>query len=130
MRRQHALHEAEVYLIAAEASLPGNETDARSYLNDLMSMRDPAFAGYVSTGAQLLNDIVQERRKELAFEGDRFYDLNRLKRPIARSTNPGAIAAGTGNVNLNIPYPDTRRVAPIPQQEIVLDPKLQQNKNY
>ena len=123
---------AEVYLIAAEASLPGNEADARGYLNDLMSMRDPAFAGYASTGAQLLSDIVQERRKELAFEGDRFYDMNRLKLPIARSTNGGAIAAGPSNVNLNIPFPDNRRVAPIPQQEIQSNPKIatQQNPGY
>lgn len=117
---------SEVYLIAAEASLP-NEADALMYLNALMAKRDPSFAGYSSTGAALLNDIVNERRKELAFEGDRLYDLNRLKLPIVRADNPGAIPAP-----LTIPYPDNKRVAPIPLDEIQANPNLagQQNPGY
>ncbi len=123
---------AEVYLIAAEASLPGDEDSAKMYLNNLMTERDPSFAGYTSSGAQLLSDIVNERRKELAFEGDRLYDLNRLKLPIVRSANPGAIPAGTGNINLYIPFPDNRRVAPIPQSEILANRNIagQQNPGY
>lgn len=123
---------AEVYLIAAEAALPGNEGTALGYLNDLLAQRDPSATPYASTGAQLLSDIVTERRKELAFEGDRFFDLNRLKLPINRVANPGAIAAGTGNKNLTIPYPDNRRVAPIPQNEITNNANLksQQNPGY
>jgi starch-binding outer membrane protein, SusD/RagB family len=122
---------AEVYLIAAEASLPDNENDARFYLNALMAQRDPGFV-YVSTGQALLNDIVQERRKELAFEGDRFYDMNRLNLNISRANNPGAIPAGQNNINLFIPYPDNRRVAPIPQQEIQANTNIatQQNPGY
>jgi hypothetical protein len=123
---------SEVYLIAAEASLPGNEAGALTYLNNLMAVRDPAFAGYASTGAQLLNDIVKERRKELAFEGDRFYDLSRLKLPVARVANAGSIPAGTGNVNLNVTYADHRRIAPIPQGEIIVNKNIagQQNPGY
>ncbi|MDQ2752014.1 MAG: RagB/SusD family nutrient uptake outer membrane protein [Bacteroidota bacterium] len=123
---------AEVYLIAAEASLPGDETSAKMYLNQLMSQRDPAFAGYTSSGAQLLSDIVTERRKELAFEGDRLYDLNRLKLPIVRSANPGAIPAGPLDINLYIPFPDNRRVAPIPQSELLANRNIagQQNPGY
>jgi starch-binding outer membrane protein, SusD/RagB family len=122
---------SEVYLIAAEASLPGNEADALKYLNGLVSKRDPSLV-YASTGAQLLNDIVTERRKELAFEGDRFYDLNRLKLPVARVANPGAIPAGTGNVNLNVPYSSTKRLAPIPQSEFTVNKNIatQQNPGY
>lgn len=123
---------AEVYLIAAEAATASNETTARQYLNALLAQRDPLAVPYVSTGAQLKTDIITERRKELAFEGDRFFDLNRLKLPIARVANNGAIPAGTGNVNLNIPYPDNRRLAPIPQNEIKSNPTLatQQNSGY
>lgn len=117
----------EVYLIAAEASLPGNESDARNYLNALMAQRDPPFAGYNSTGSALFDDIITERRKELAFEGDRFSDLNRLKLPIARASNPAAIPAP-----LTIPYPDNKRVAPIPLTEIQANPNIagQQNPGY
>lgn len=118
---------SEVYLIAAEASLPNNEADALMYLNELMAVRDPSFAGYASSGATLLNDIITERRKELAFEGDRLYDLNRLKLPIDRVDNPGAIPAP-----LSIPYPSDKRVAPIPQNEIQSNPNIagQQNPGY
>jgi len=123
---------AEVYLIAAEASLPGNESDAKLYLNDLMAQRDPSLV-YSSTGAQLLSDIVQERRKELAFEGDRLYDLNRLKLPVDRADNgPGALPAGLNNINLYIPYSDYRRISPIPDVEIQANPNIakQQNPGY
>ncbi len=122
---------AEVYLIAAEASLPSDENDARKYLNALMAQRDPGFV-YTYTGTDLLNAIVQERRKELAFEGDRLYDLNRLKLSINRIDNPGAISAGMNDANLIIPFPDNRRIAPIPQAEIQVNPNIasQQNPGY
>ena len=116
---------AEVYLIAAEASLPGDEDDARAYLNALAQTRDPGFAGYNSSGSNLLNDIVTERRKELAFEGDRFYDLNRLKKDITRVANDGSIPGP-----LSIPYSDFHRVAPIPLTELQANPNIQQNPGY
>lgn len=118
---------AEVYLIAAEAALPADDATARQYLNALMAERDPAFPGYSSTGSQLLSDIVTERRKELAFEGDRLYDLNRLKLPINRVANPGSIPGP-----LTIAYPDNRRVQPIPQSEVQANPVIakQQNPGY
>jgi hypothetical protein len=118
---------AEVYLIAAEAALPGDEATALTYLNALMAQRDPSFAGYSSTGAQLLSDIVQERRKELAFEGDRLSDLNRLKLGITRVANQGSIPGP-----VSIAYPDNRRVQPIPQSEVQANPNIatQQNPGY
>ena len=124
---------AEVYLIAAEASLPTGEADARTYLNAVATLRDPSFTGYTATtGTDLLNAIVEERRKELAFEGDRFSDLNRLKRDIVRSQNAGAIQAGTANANLTIPYSSRRRVLPIPLTEILANVTIagQQNPGY
>lgn len=120
---------AEVYLIAAECEARlGDNTDAQNYLNTLMANRDPAFPGYTDNGAQLISDVVLERRKELAFEGDRKYDLNRLGLPIDRGTNQGA-AAGDG---LQIPFPNQYRVAPIPEQEILRNPTIasQQNPGY
>jgi len=116
---------AEVYLIAAEASLPGDEVNAREYLNALAQLRDPGFAGYSSSGSQLLEDIITERRKELAFEGDRFYDLNRLKRTINRQGNAASIPGP-----LSITYDDYHRVAPIPLSESQANPNIQQNPGY
>ena len=61
---------AEVLLTLAESyNRNGDDADAKKYLNQLVEMRDPSFKGYTDTGAVLLADIINERRKELAFEG-------------------------------------------------------------
>jgi hypothetical protein len=114
---------SEMYLIAAEASLPASEADARTYLNFLVTRR--GIPAYTSTGSQLFEDIINERRKELAFEGDRLLDLNRLKRDVVRNANYPATAR-------LIPYSNFRRVFPIPQVETDANPtiKAQQNPNY
>ena len=89
-----------------------------------MAQRDPSRI-YTSTGDQLLTDIVTERRKELAFEGDRLYDLNRLMLPIERVANAGSITTTA----LSIPYSDPRRISPIPQDEIQANPNLSDEQN-
>lgn len=124
---------AEVYLIGAEAAARnGDVTNGQGWLNTLMANRDPAFSGYTDVGQALVNDVILERRKELAFEGDRFFDLNRLGLAIDRAQNAGAIQAGLNNVNLTIPWPDPRRLAPIPEAEIQANANIasQQNPGY
>jgi hypothetical protein len=114
---------SEMYLIAAEASLPSNETDARTYVNFITSRRGAA--AITSTGSQLFEDIINERRKELAFEGDRYMDLQRLKRDVVRSANyPSAARI--------IAYSNFRRILPIPQSEIDANENIrsQQNPQY
>jgi starch-binding outer membrane protein, SusD/RagB family len=120
---------AEVYLAGAEAAARNSDnTSALNWLNTLMANRDPAFAGYTATGSALIDSIVNERRKELAFEGDRFFDMNRLGLPINRGSNPGAIPSAP----LSIAYPDYRRLAPIPNSEIQANPNIatEQNPGY
>ncbi len=114
---------SEIYLIAAEASLPTNEADALTYVNYITSRRGAN--AIASTGTALFEDIITERRKELAFEGDRFHDLQRLKRTITRSTNYPATSR-------TIPYTVYRRLFPIPQAEVDANPqiKVQQNSGY
>lgn len=114
---------SDVYLMAAEASAGTDDAAAASYLNAVATRRDPGFSGYSSSGNQLLEDILTERRKELAFEGQRFHDLNRLKRPIARTANAPAAAR-------NIPYPFDKRLLPIPQSEMDANPNIAQNGGY
>lgn len=114
---------SEMYLIASEASLPSNETDALTYVNYITSRRGAT--AIASTGATLLEDIITERRKELAFEGDRFMDMQRLKRDINRSANYPAAAR-------SILYSNFRRILPIPQTEMDANPNIrtQQNSGY
>ena len=121
---------AEVYLIAAEcANRMSDDVDAQIWLNELMAQRDPAFAGYTDTGALLLSDIITERRKELAFEGDRFYDLQRLGKAVNRASNTGSDPTGDG---ISVPFGYFARLLPIPQQEILRNPTIasQQNPGY
>jgi hypothetical protein len=117
---------AEVILTLAEGyARSGDEGNARTTLNQLLKLRDPAFAGYTSSGQQLLNDILAERRKELAFEGLRFFDLTRLNLVISRPAQPFSYP-GYPLVSLT----DFRRLQPIPQVEIDANPKMKQNPGY
>ncbi|NML19246.1 RagB/SusD family nutrient uptake outer membrane protein [Pseudoflavitalea sp. G-6-1-2] len=114
------LRMSEMYLIAAEASVGVDDIQAQTYVNYITSRRnaDPI----LSTGAALLEDILTERRKELAFEGDRFMDLQRLKRNIDRGANfPTSVR--------NIPYSNFRRLFPIPQTELDANPTLRPQQN-
>lgn len=117
------LRMSEIYLIAAEASQPVDETLALTYVNYITSRRNAA--AIASTGTQLFEDIITERRKELALEGDRYLDLQRLKRNISRPKDYPANA-------LSIPYDNYRRLLPIPQAELDANPNIrsQQNPNY
>ena len=121
---------SEVYLIAAEASFQtGNNVQALTYLNQIARLRDPAFAGYTSTGAQVLEDILTERRKELAFEGHRYWDLVRNNRDVVRINLNGNYP---GNVPLTLATSNFRRVLPLPQGELDANPNIrsQQNAGY
>lgn len=114
---------AEMYLIAAEASYPTNEVDALMYLNFVRERRNAT--PIVATGNALFEAIIEERRMELAFEGDRYHDLQRLQRPVDRSNNYPAAA-------LLIEYGNFRRILPIPQVELDANPTIrtQQNPGY
>lgn len=115
---------SEVILIAAEsAARLGDETTALKYLNDIATNRDASFKGYTSKGATLIDDIITERRKELAFEGNRFQDLLRLKLDVKRGAQYPTAAR-------TIPVSDNRRINPIPQVEIDANPNIKQNDGY
>jgi hypothetical protein len=117
---------AEVLLTLAEGyANTGDEASARLYLNKIAQGRDPSFAGFSSSGAQLITDIVNERRKELAFEGLRFFDQKRLNLVINRQAETYGYPS----------YPvvsatDFRRLLPIPLAEQNVNPNIAQNPGY
>jgi starch-binding outer membrane protein, SusD/RagB family len=119
---------AEVLLTLAEAYYRGaDEVNARLYLNMVAKQRDPSFAGYSSAGIQLLSDIILERRKELAFEGMRYLDLQRLQLDVTRvNINSNYV----GVTPLTLPINNFRRVFPIPQNERDANPLVSQNTGY
>lgn len=87
-----AIRFADVLLMAAEAFSRGNIDDgkARTYLN---RVRRRAFGDMMhdinSTGSNLVEDILRERRLELVGEGHRFFDLVRTGR--AAQAIPGFV---------------------------------------
>ena len=71
---------AEAYLNKAEAeAYAGNESEARKLLNTLRQKRYKAGTAYEvsASGEVLIKEIREERRKELALEGHRWFDLRR-----------------------------------------------------
>lgn len=112
---------SDVYLIASEAAYKlGDEASATQYLSDLMAERDPEMV-VTESGDALFERIIEERRKELAFEGDRIHTLNRLKRDITGRVPSQAV---------EIPYSDFRRVGPIPLAELDRNKNLVQNDGW
>jgi hypothetical protein len=119
---------AEVVYILIEALYRlGDEANAVSLLNQLTQLRDFDFPGYTSTGAQLLEDIYTERRKELAFEGHRYWDLVRLGRAVVRDNSTGNYQAF---VPLELPVSSPRRIYPIPKAELNVNSNVEQNEGY
>jgi len=112
---------ADVLLMAAEAynkSATPNDTKAQLYLNQVRRRAfqvNDASHDITSTGASLYTAILNERRLELAMEGERFFDL-------VRTGQAATVLAPLFKVGKN-------EVFPIPQQEILVS-GLTQNPGY
>lgn len=91
---QFLIRTAEAYLNLAEANaLLGDEPAANGYLNRLKSNRIINYVDEQLSGKELVDEIRAERRRELCFEGHRWFDIRRYSvnskypysRPIVRS---------------------------------------------
>lgn len=129
------LRSAELYLIAAEASFNLNdESQANYYLRMMETTRIRPFNYKNRLGAELLEEIQNERHREMMGEGSRLSDLKRWKQGFTR----GEVWEDTENVILtnyrdqHYEASDYRFVWPIPQHEMDANPQLkgQQNPGY
>jgi hypothetical protein len=111
----------EMYLIRAEASLNGAFISRASALHDYNSIRVPLGLDEATTVS--LNDIYDERRRELCFEGHQLFDLARTKRSLTRTDYDGS-------VNKDVPFPDYKWAMPIPQGEVDANENCIQNDKY
>jgi len=121
------LRYAELLLIAAEAAVEiGKNGDAITFINEV---RARARAGgswendYSDTsvpadisGTVTANDVLEERRFELAFEGKRWYDIARRR--------IGSQAFGPGGLEVRPEFTDADYLTPIPNTEILSNPNL------
>ena len=112
----------EVLLNKIEAMYFTNPAQASSLLVDwVQTNRNPAYT-FSGSGQALLDEILLQRRIELAFEGHRYFDMNRYQLDIQRGAN--------STVNSFVPFSDYRRVFPIPLNEMNTNPLIVQNPTY
>lgn len=115
---------AEMYLIRAEARAEIG-ADIAGAQDDLDMVRQRAIASEpdnADTGDALADAIFLERRLELAFEGQRLWDLMRNQMDIVR-TNCTAQTCF-------IPYGADTVILPIPQDETDVNPNIDQNPGF
>lgn len=118
----------EMYLIRAEAK--AESSDLIGATADINALRTARINGYTNIGTYAskdaaITDIMNERFKELAFEGHRFWDLKRRNLPVSRDAADAPTATGT-----TLPAGNFRFVLPIPNSEVQANPKIQQNPGY
>jgi len=119
---------SEQYLIRAEANAKlGNYAAAISDLNAIRANRTLADLVNIPD-ADVLANVLLERRKEMMFEGHRYFDLLRNKQDIVRNFCGDALELNTPTCT----YPATSPtvVPPIPQREVDVNKNIQQNAGY
>ena len=121
---------AEQYLIYAEAVLrSGNEGDISTAVGYINLLRQRAYgntSGNISSTDLTLDFILDERARELYYEGFRRTDLIRFHKFTEGSYLwpwKGGIADGTG-------VPAFRNLYPIPTSDLTSNPNLTQNSGY
>jgi hypothetical protein len=102
---------AEMYLTRAEANWRNGTSIGDQPVNDFNKVRERSEASTLSSLKE--NDFIEERFRELAFEGDRLYTLKRLQK----------------NVD-GLPYNAEKLILPIPQRETDVNANLSQNPGY
>jgi hypothetical protein len=122
---------AEVYLIRAEATgtVGSSVYNAAAALADMKTIKVNRYVGYSGsaletadnalTGQALFDEIFRQRRIELAFEGNRFFDLKRLGRDLVKAPHYN-----------NVAFTDVRILPPLPQADLSINPNLVQNVGY
>lgn len=128
---------AEMYLILAEAyARNGQEVQANEYLTSLRQSRIPGYAAPASgfSGETLLQEIFEERIRELMGEGFYLNDIRRYGKAVERraAQQSAAIYLPEVNEKFYMGVNEFRFVWPIPQAEIYANPNLapEQNQGY
>jgi hypothetical protein len=120
---------SEMYLIYAEATLRGGSGDAGLALTYINNIRERAYgntSGNITAGQLTTDFILDERARELYWEGHRRTDLVRYGL-LTSSTYiwpwKGGVSSGTG-------VDDKYNIFPIPAANRTANPNLTQNTGY
>ena len=115
---------SEVLLNKAEAHARlGEDIQAQTSLQTIRERADPNAELIMLNGQDLRDEILLERRRELAFEGHLVFDLARTGQSIVR--NDGC------NISIcQLDYPNNRFILPIPESSILINENMVQNEGY
>lgn len=107
---------SEIYLWRAEAYYHENQEGlANDDLNELKRNRILNYNNEVYTGERLLEQIKNERIRELCMEGHRLYDLKRYGEGFERKNQEGGIEA---SYSISVDMSNPRFTWPIPKKEL------------
>ncbi|MDH7464145.1 RagB/SusD family nutrient uptake outer membrane protein [Chitinophagaceae bacterium 26-R-25] len=123
---------AEVLLTFAEAHIQnvGWDAQVQSALNDLRDRCGMANVPTAMASTQAALDFVRnERRIELAGEGNRYFDMRRYGGANCASVMNGTTYAPDGSPVVNKTWNDRLLLMPIPQHAIDLNPLLKGDQN-
>lgn len=117
------IRKAEIEFNKIEATYYSDPDAARTALVSwVKTNRDTAY-NTTATGADLLSEILKQRRIEFAFEGYRFMDLKRNDLGWSKGLN---YKGNSPTVSIN----DNIQCLPIPNGEMNTNPKMKQNPGY
>ncbi|HMQ47243.1 MAG TPA: RagB/SusD family nutrient uptake outer membrane protein [Saprospiraceae bacterium] len=119
---------AEAYLIYAEAVLRGGGGDPNTALGYINALRERAYnstAGNITADQMTLDFVLDERARELYWEGTRRQDLIRYNQFTENGIWPWKGGVKEGKTTEKF-----RELLPIPIAEILANPKLSQNDGY
>jgi starch-binding outer membrane protein, SusD/RagB family len=111
----------EMLLTRAEARAEQGNTEGA--LEDLNTMREArGLEEFEVAPADLIDEILLERRRELAFEGHRWHDIKRRGMDLHK---PAITGRGTVRFGESFQF-----LSQLPASEVTLNPELRQNPGY
>lgn len=115
--------EVALNLVEAQAQVDGVNAESLGIINQLRTRAGlaPVSAADFSDDQEFIDFILNERRKELAFEGHRRMDLLRYEQPLRPETD--------SEFDDSQPGAD-KTILPVPQRERDINPELSQNPGY
>lgn len=121
---------ADILLLKAEAYVAkGNLAEAATLVNKIRTRAKlPVLPSSITASVDRMKDaVLKERRLELAFEGQRWFDLVRNDKVFdvmntLNDRDPGRIKM--------MPITQDRILFPVPEPQILLNPNLTQNPGY
>lgn len=119
---------ADAYLMYAESNLQGGGGDATTALGYINDLRERAYgdaSGNISASELTLDFILDERSRELYWEGQRRMDLIRFNQFTESGIWPWKGGVPEGKLTDGF-----RDIFPIPASDLTANPSLVQNDNY